>query len=195
MDAYQAALNRRSIRRFKRDKVPWKILEKCVQAAHLSPTGTNKQPLEFIIVDDGEKTAEVFSTLTWAALIHPAGHPPAGEEPSAYIVILLNKDISGTTPEYDAAAAAQTICLVAVSEGLGSCMLANIKHESLAKALNIPENRRIVLVIALGYANESPVVEDLTDSFKYYKDEKGVLHVPKRKLADITYHNNYGQRV
>jgi nitroreductase len=195
MDAYEAALNRRSIRRFKRDKVPWTMLEKCVEAARLSPTGTNKQPLEFIIVDDAKKAAEVFSTLTWAALIHPAGHPPAGEEPSAYIVILLNKDISGTTPEYDAAAAAQTICLVAVSEGLGSCMLANIKHESLAKALNIPESRRIVLVIALGYANESPVVEDLTDSFKYYKDEKGVLHVPKRKLADITYHNSYGERV
>jgi nitroreductase len=195
MDAYEAALKRRSIRRFKRDKVPWKILEKCVQAARLSPTGTNKQPLEFIIVDDEEKAAEVFSTLIWAALIHPAGHPPVGEEPSAYIVILLNKDVSGTTPEYDVAAAAQTICLVAVSEGLGSCMLANIKHESLAKALNIAESRRTILVIALGYANESPVVEDLTDSFKYYKDEKGVLHVPKRKLADITYHNNYGQRV
>jgi nitroreductase len=194
MDAYQAAVNRRSIRRFKRDKVPGKILEKCVEAARLSPTGTNKQPLEFIIVDDGKKAAEVFSTLAWAVMIHPAGHPPAGEEPSAYIVILLNKDISGVTPEYDAAAAAQTICLVAVSEGLGSCMLASIKHESLAKALDIPESRRIMLVIAMGYANESPVVEHLTDSSKYYKDEKGVLHVPKRKLADITYRNGYGQR-
>ena len=194
MDAYQAALNRRSIRRFKRDKISQRILEKCVQAARLSPTGTNKQPLEFIIVDDEKRVEEVFSTLTWAALIHPAGHPPAGEEPAAYIVILVNKDISGTTYEYDAAAAAQTICLVAVSEGLGSCMLANIKRENLAKALNIPENRGIVLVIALGYANEAPVVEDLTDSFKYYKDEKGVLHVPKRKLADITHYNTYRKR-
>ena len=44
---------------------------------------------------------------------------------------------------------------------------------------------------ALGYPLEIPVVEELTDSIKYWKDKDGTLHVPKRKLEDILYWQKY----
>ena len=50
-------------------------------------------------------------------------------------------------------------------------------------------------VIALGYKAEKSVVEDMEDSVKYWRDEKQVLHVPKRKLQDILHINISPSRV
>jgi len=49
--------------------------------------------------------------------------------------------------------------------------------------LNVPSGYTIALVVALGYPNESPIVEDFEGSIKYWKDESNVLQVPKRKLG------------
>ena len=56
---------------------------------------------------------------------------------------------------------------------------------------DIPKKYRIDSVIALGFPDESPVLEEVTDSIKYWKDEQGVLHVPKRKLSDIVHYNKF----
>ena len=44
-------------------------------------------------------------------------------------------------------------------------------------------------VIALGYAAEKSMAEDEQGSLKYYKDQDGVMHVPKRRLKDIMHVN------
>jgi len=50
----------------------------------------------------------------------------------------------------------------------------------------VPEGLAIALVVALGYPAENPVVETVKDGdIKYWLDENGVLHVPKRDLKDI----------
>ena len=46
-------------------------------------------------------------------------------------------------------------------------------------------------VIALGYKAEHPVVDDLVDSVKYWRDENEILHVPKRKLEDVMHINSF----
>jgi hypothetical protein len=45
----------------------------------------------------------------------------------------------------------------------------------------------IMLVIALGYPAESVVIEDVTEQGKieYWRDEKGIHYVPKRKIRDL----------
>ena len=57
--------------------------------------------------------------------------------------------------------------------------------------LDIPEHIQINSVIALGYPNETPVIEESEDSIKYWKDEDGILHVPKRKLENIVHRGRY----
>jgi len=96
MSVYDTAIKRRSIRRFKDMPVPKDVLEKCVDAARLAPSGANLQPLEYIIVDDEQLVPQVFSIIKWAAYIRPAGDPPPGHEPKAYIAIL--KEASATAP-------------------------------------------------------------------------------------------------
>jgi nitroreductase len=48
----EAIENRRSIRRFKSDAIPQKILEELIDSARLAPSGSNAQPWRFKIVTD-----------------------------------------------------------------------------------------------------------------------------------------------
>ena len=190
MGVYEIAISRRSIRCFKDIPVSHQILERCVNAARLAPSAANLQPLEYIIVDDEQLLAEVFSTLKWAAYIRPEGDPVQGKRPKAYIIILNNSNV-GTSSAYDVGAAMENMILVALEEGVGSCPIASVDRDKLRKILDIPGDYEIPLVLALGYPDESPVEEPFDESVEYWKGEDGVLHVPKKKLEMIRHWNTF----
>lgn len=185
MSTYDIIRARRSIRKFKQDKIDRKLLEKLIEAARLAPSASNLQPLKYVIVDEREKCGQFFKYLRWAAYISPDGNPGKGEEPVAYIVVLADLNVRKSGYELDAGAAVQNICLTATEEGIGSCWIASVDRNAVKEFLNIPDRYDIISIIALGYPDENPVIVDENGSIKYYKDEKGVLHVPKRKLEDI----------
>jgi nitroreductase len=182
--------SRRTIRKYAQKDVPKEVLLRCVDAARLSPSGANRQPLKYILVDDQELAKEVFSTLKWAGYL--PGYQPGGHEmPRAYIVMLLDKSISENF-SHDAGIAAMSISMVAYDEGLGSCILGSVNREKLKTILKVPAGLDIILVIALGYPAENPVVDEVRDgNIKYWLDESRVLHVPKRGLEEIVRWNRY----
>ncbi len=191
MKVYEAICKRRTIRRFRQEPIPKGILEKLIKAARLAPSAANLQPGEYIVVDEPSLVEQVFSTLRWAGYIVPRWEPPEGERPVAYIVVLLNKEKVKAGGERDAAASIENILLAALEEGIGSCWLGSIDREILQGLLNIPQHCQIDSIVALGYPKESPVVEEMKDSIKYWKDDKNMLHVPKRKLEDILHWNKF----
>jgi len=191
MEVSEAIRRRRSIRRFRQEQVPLPVLQKLVEAARLAPSGGNLQPWEFIIVHEAMLLPKVFSTLAWAGYIAPEGTPPEGKRPAAYIVALQNTSVNPRTPVADLAAAIENILLQAVEEGLGSCWIGSVKREKLAELLSIPEGYVIDSVVALGYPDEESVVEPFSGSVKYWRDEKGVFHVPKKSLAEIVHYNRF----
>jgi len=192
MSTYELAIRRRSIRRFKQTPIPYQVLERCVDAARLAPSAANLQPLEFIIVDDEQLLSRVFDTLRWAAYIRPAGDPPEGKRPKAYIIILINKDTSTlAVSAYDVGAAMENIILVALEEGIGCCPFAAVERDKVRELLKVPDNYEIPLVLAFGYPDESPVAEPFHDSVKYWKDGAGVHHVPKRSLEVVLHRNAF----
>ncbi|MFA5366170.1 MAG: nitroreductase family protein [Candidatus Bathyarchaeia archaeon] len=186
---YKTIKNRRTIRKFLQKPVPKTVLLKCADAARLSPCGCNLQPLRYILVDDPKVLPKVFETLSWAVYL-PEYFPTKDEMPQAYLVILLDKN--ARTPIHDAAIASMSISLVASEEGLGSCILATVDRQKLAPVLSVPEDLKIELIVALGYAAEAPVTEPLADGeIKYWLAPDGVLHVPKRDLTCIVSWNRY----
>ncbi len=192
---YETIRQRRTIRRFKNKPIPEETLIRLVDAARLAPSAENIQPCEYIIVNDPQLREELFSFLKWAGYITPAGNPPEGEGPVSYIVVLINAILKKREGETDAAAGIENILLTAWEEGIGGCWLGSINRKKIKKLLRIPHHLRVNSVVALGYINEHPVVEDLKDSVEYWKDEKGVLHVPKRKLAEMVHKNRYGNYI
>jgi len=198
MGVYQTVTKRRSIRRFKDVTVAYDILERCVNAARLAPTACNRQLCEYIIVDDEQLLPQVFDTLaSWAGQPAAKGGPPLGYRPKAYIITLINSSLEAEFggPRrftiYDVGMAAENMILVALEQGIGICPMLSFKQTELKQILNIPDNYEIALVLALGYPDESPVLEVATDSVKSWVDSKGMRHVPKRELSDIIHRNKF----
>ncbi len=78
------------------------------------------------------------------------------------------------------------IMLGATNEGLGGCIIASISRDELANDLKVPDRFEILLILAIGKPVEKIVIEELKEGdVKYWRDEKGVHHVPKRNLKDI----------
>ena len=191
MSLYDLIISRRSIRQFKQEHVSRDILQKFINASRLAPSAANRQPLEFVVVDEERIRKEVFTCLKWAAYIAPEGNPKPGHEPVAYIVVLVNSEIREKGFEWDVGAAIENMILAALEKGIGSCWLLSVDREKLREILNIPENYKIDSVLALGCPDENPVIEDMKDSIKYWKDQAGQLHVPKRKLEDVIHFNKF----
>ena len=191
MNLYEAIVARRSIRRFKNIPVSYEALERCVNAARLAPSGANLQLWEYIIVDEERLLDEVFGALKWASYISPRGDPPLGERPKAYIVVLVNRNIKAEGFEYDIGAAIENMMLAALENNLGACCIGSIDTDKLRELLKVPSYYEIASVVAFGYPNEMPVTEEFKGSVKYWKDESGTLHVPKRRIRDILHRNTF----
>ena len=177
----------RSCRRFYEDHaVKLETLKELVDLARMSASGANMQPLKYIISCDPPKNGEIFSCLAWAGYLKDWPGPGEGERPAAYIVVLGDTGISESAG-CDHGIAAQTILLGAREKGLAGCMLGSIDRNALRAGLNIPLHLKILLVLAIGKPKEQVVLETIgpEDSIRYWRDNDGVHHVPKRKLDDI----------
>lgn len=191
MSFYNLILSRRSIRQFKPEPISPEILEKLVNAARLAPSAANIQPLEYIVVDDEELKKRLFSCLKWAAYIAPQGDPKPGHEPAAYIVVLVNSSLREKGYEYDVGAAVENMILAAWEQRVGSCWIISVERDKVQEMLRIPSQFKIDAVVALGFPNEKPVIEEMKGSVKYWKDKEGRLHVPKKGLKDIIHFNGF----
>jgi nitroreductase len=180
-------LQNRSRRRFhQKITIEYKTLRDLVDLGRCSASGSNRQPLKYILSCDPEKNAQIFPHLGWAGALRDWPGPAEGERPSAYIIILLDTEISKSAG-CDHGIAAQSILLGASEMGLGGCMHGAVKREEISKALRIIPRYEILLVLSLGKPKEKVVLETMgTDgNFNYWRDSDSVHHVPKRRLEDI----------
>ncbi len=179
-------LKNRSYRRFYQDEsVSTELLIELVDCARLSPSARNDQPLKYIISNDESKNSEIFDSLKWAGYLEGWDGPIDGERPAAYIIMLLDKDISEGI-DCDHGIAAQSILLGATESGYGGCIIGAIDRPKLTETLKIDTKYLIKLVIAIGKPKEEVVIENIeNDCVKYWRDSGSVHHVPKRELKDI----------
>ncbi len=190
MGSYSNILKRRTIRRFQLKPVSFTILKKCVNAARLSPTARNTQPLQFVAVNDAKQVAAVNEAVHFGGVVKQKGRKE-GEAPKAFIVILVDR---GKKSEYtltDVGIAAEAIVLTAFEADIGSCIMGAIERERIKGILGIPNSFEVPLVVALGYPKEKPVLEKETKDLFYWLDDKGTLHVPKLSLERVLHRNRF----
>jgi nitroreductase len=180
-------LQNRSFRRFYGDFVITReTLKELVDLARCSASTGNTQALKYYLSCEPESNALIFELIRFARKDSKVPYPPEGERPSAYIIILGDKEIRETFAP-DHGIAAQTILLGARERGLGGCMVGLVAKDEMSAAFQIPPRYQILLVIALGKPKEEVVLEGLPPSgdIMAYWDDAGVRHVPKRSLDDI----------
>jgi len=178
----------RSCRRFYEDHaIELVTLKGLVDLARLSASAANLQPLKYILSVDPQMNAQIFPCLGWAGYLKDWEGPRKGERPSGYIIILSDTEKANDFVGYDCGIASQSILLGAREQGLAGCMIASVKREQLRSLIHIDIQYKILLVIAIGQPKEDVVIETVGDdnNIRYWRDNTGVHHVPKRHLNDI----------
>jgi len=187
MDFKDLVKNNRSYRRFDEQyTINRETLEELIGFARYAASGRNAQPLKYFLSTERDLNEHIFSTLVWAGYLKEWSGPEKGERPSAYVVVLLDHDIS----DYflcDDGIAIQNILLGAVEKGLGGCILRAINKPLLSAILNLTDRFEIIDVVALGKPIEKVVITNVGDDgdIRYYRDENGVHYVPKRSVNEL----------
>lgn len=153
--------HRQSCRDFSTKPVEHEKLVNCIEAARLTPSACNSQPWSFVVVENKEilpKVANATMQLGANAYIANA---------QAFVIVLEEHAVlmprirsfldSQYFAKHDLGAATLSICLAAEAQGLGSCILGLFNREELCNLLEIPIEKQIAVVIALGYPNSSEV--------------------------------------
>ena len=188
MNIEEAIYKRRTIRRFKQDPISIETLKKLIDFARVAPMARNVQGLEFVIVENSETREKLFKLIKFAgSLPEDQRTPESGREPTAYIIVLVNTEIKPSFFDFDVGAAVENILLGAVKYGIGSCWMANIKVRKIKTLFEVPDQYQVKHVISLGYPDEESFMEPYEDSYKYWKNPDGTMHVPKRDLDDIIF--------
>ncbi|MBQ7574016.1 MAG: nitroreductase family protein [Clostridia bacterium] len=186
MNVKEAIEKRRTIRKFEQRAVDKGLLLDMVDCARLSAYGANLQPLKFGIIDDAKRCSELFENIKWAGYL-PDGAPKDGEKPMAYIAVLGDTKIKASAQfECDAGAAVTSMMLYAVDMGLATCWLGAINRENIHGILGLGDDLKVVYLLAVGYPKQESEACDMVDgNVKYYEDENGKIHVPKRSMNEI----------
>lgn len=166
MEFTNVVKERRSVRRFKNEPISHEVFEKIVDVARYSPSWKNTQIARYLIVESEELKAKIATpecTFNFAYNIGTLSNA------ASILVLTYIKNRSGfdkdgsfsTTKEdrwqnFDCGIAAQTFCLAAQEQGVGTVILGYFDENEIAKVCNLPEEQGIAAVIACGYPDEEP---------------------------------------
>lgn len=167
----QLIKQRKSCRRFLKQKVENEKREQLLSAALLAPSSKNSRPWEFIVIEDS-------TTLEALSFCKPHGSNLLKYAPMA-IVVLADPGKSDVWVE-DTSIASLYLQLAAEDLGLGSCWVQIRKRshstgidseEYVQRTLDIPDHLCVASIIAIGYKeNEKDIGKDylpLTDLVHY----------------------------
>ena len=175
MDVFEAVKTRKSVRAYDSKPVPTETLTRILETAQLAPSASNIQPWHFVIVTDKEKR-EKLARGRFAGFL--------AESP----VVIVGCGDQKASPKWcvvDVSIALEHIVLAATSEGLGTCWVGSFNEGEVKEVLKIPENYRVVALLALGYPHEKL---DLTRKLAR-------LLRSRKELEQITSYEEFGKPV
>ena len=171
MNVKEAIRSRRSIRKYKDEPIPPDKLETILEMARLAPSASNRQPWEFIIVQDEGTRKKIAKGCKYGGFL---------SECSAIIIGCGDTQITSKWFALDTFISMEHIALVAVEEGLGTCWIGAFDEAEIKKLLKIPENLKIVALMALGVSNESPGPKSRKMLSEFVSYEAWGIRQPKR---------------
>jgi len=150
--------SRQSDRAYLDKPVEMEKLDRILEAARLAPSACNAQPWKFIVVINPEKRSQIADAT--ASKLLSMNHFTK-QAPLQLVLIEENANFTSTVGGWatnkhyqhiDLGIVASHICLAATDEGLGSCIIGWFDEKKIQKVLDIPKNKRVILVILLGYS-------------------------------------------
>lgn len=166
MEVLEAIRTRRSIRKYKDKDIPEDLIRKILEAGRWAPSANNAQPWNFILLQDDKIREDVARTTTYGKFLAEA---PLG------IVVVIDPGASNH-PVEDGAIATHNMIMAAHALGLGACWIGSYDSAyegEVKKILDVPKDKRLLSVVSLGFADESPKSS-------------------RKEIEELTYDNSYG---
>ncbi|MDD4290853.1 MAG: nitroreductase family protein [Clostridia bacterium] len=169
MNTIEAILSRRSIRAYSKKAVERDKLDKLIECAKFTPSARNMQSWHFTVIENEDVRLE-YSRLILRAFRSedPSFVPKAGCEADFFygapVVIVVSGDKNDSWSTVNCALAAQNLTLAATDMDLGSLIVGMVRKvgevyttvEAEKRLLKLPDNYRVCVAVAVGYAAETP---------------------------------------
>lgn len=179
MEALECIKTRRSVRKFKEEKINRETVNAIIEAAQLSPSWKNTQICRFNIVEN-EDIKSAIAADCCLGFAHNAeiinGAPQLAVISYATKRCGYERDGSFTTSKedrwemFDAGIVTQTFCLAAHEMGVGTVIMGIFDDAKVANTINLPEGETVAVLVAMGYPNEecaTPKRKELADVARY----------------------------
>lgn len=169
MELLEGIKSRRTVRKFKEKEVEKKVINKVIETASYAPSWKNSQTVSYLVVLNREKICKIADeatmSFTWNQNII--------QKAPVLIAVLTEEGKSGYEKDgsfstskgthwqsFDAGIAAQTVCLAAHAEGLGSVIMGIYDEEKVKEILSMEKGKSVSALIAMGYPNQEPNIPE-----------------------------------
>lgn len=165
MDAREAILSRRSIRKYTKEPVSEGTVKEILEAAMSAPSAGNEQPWHFVIINDRKILDEI-----------PKVHPYSQAIKTASVAIAVCGDLKLEVYEdfwvQDCSAATENILIAVQAKGLGAVWLSihpiTARVKGMQKLLKLPDHVIPLAVIPIGYPDEQKLPANRFDTSRIH---------------------------
>ena len=167
MEAMDAILSRRSIRKYTEQPVPDDAIDELLKAAMSAPSAGNQQPWQFVVIRERGILDEI-----------PKYHPYSAMLKEASVAVLVCGDLKSERHKgywvQDCSAATQNLLVAAQAKGLGAVWLGVHPREDrvagIRKVLGLPEHVVPLSLVPVGHKGEEKPPANRYDASKVHHD-------------------------
>lgn len=172
LDIKQAILDRRSIRSYQDRPIPREMIEELLELAIKAPSGKNRQPWRFVILESQKKdmlvtimTDKIHSRKQQGLDIGSCETSIGAIQQASSVILVFNafsnfeKDYNHyrlLTDTQSIGAAIQTMILAAQDLGLGTLWICDIFYSEGEICSWLERNDELIAAVAIGYPNQYP---------------------------------------
>jgi nitroreductase len=151
VDVWDALRARRNVRDFEDRPIPDEDLHRILEAGRRSPSSTNQQAWDFMVVTERERLRELAGVWRYARHV-------ASSAATVALVMPASADADAReTFQYDLGQVTVSMMVAAAGLGIGSGH-ASVGDQALARRLlGLPEDRECAWLIAFGYPADRPL--------------------------------------
>ena len=138
----------RAVRQFRSEPIPQAVLNDLLEVARWSGSASNRQPWEFVVVQNRETLQALAKVEGYAAHLANA--------PLGIILVMAGEAGRGEPESYDEGRLSERIMLAADAHGIGSSIgwfVGNGATEA-KRILGIPQHHLVRTALSLGYPDE-----------------------------------------